>query len=85
MKFQFLVFSSDWKTFVETDSYENAAVLGMESKQKELGELFTIAYSVVVVKTKTKHMKIFSTVPLLEDLGLYNEARSLAQLLKTIQ
>lgn len=84
MESVFIVSSADWEVEVRAKDFVDAALKGTKQKYDELGELFNISKSVVVVKNKTQHCEVYSPVAIFEDLGMYYIARHLHDVLKML-
>jgi hypothetical protein len=82
MRSTYKVFSADWQTEVKADSYLDAALAGTKQKYDELGELFNISHTVVVVNKKNEQMELFHSVAIFQDLGMNWVASNLHQVLK---
>lgn len=82
----YYVKSSDWEVQVESDSFEEAAILGTEKQLEEVGiENFTLSFAVFVSRQEDDEIMLYSCESILLDLGLYNESRHFKEFLDSLK
>lgn len=77
----YLVYSADWTVEIQAHDEFEAVLRATKNSFDTLGEEFCLGPSIVVQHVSSNHLKFFSPIAVLQDMGKNSLARSLSKYL----